>query len=532
MNATPTILILAVIGLSCSSENGGTQADPTDDISDAAAGDTADLPSDSDILEDTIAPDNADDSADPEDTIEETTADGSDEPDSNDLLQEPEPLVLRALSVTANPANLLSFFAEWRSSDPATTVLEVSCGGGFQQTISSDDLETRHRVFVMGLWDGVECRVVARGERSDGGTALIEGVFEAEELPGFLPDLIVSMHEPWQIEPGWTLTNMSNTYDSMPIIAVLVDSNGRYRWYYIRDNERSGWDIDVAIAPRGVLIGSGGLLPPIMITWDGETIWEPEWGIHHTFQPWGDADLVSFLRTPESCEEGPDVCPLLIYDPINDEPVWRWLLCDHYMPPQIIRDWDHLNAAFYVPEDDAFILSARRQSALFKVSRESGEIEWILGYAGQPDLGFNGDFEMAEADRFLEQHAPEVQPNGNILLFDNGDCTACTGAGRADMIRGWSRASEIALDLDEMTAEIVWEFRPDPDIYAPIWGDADRLANGNTLVTFGLHSSSLDTHVIEVNRRSEEVWHLHLPPKWGAYRAERVAPRFGYVMRE
>ena len=25
------------------------------------------------------------------------------------------------------------------------------------------------------------------------------------------------------------------------------------------------------------------------------------------------------------------------------------------------------------------------------------------------------------------------------------------------------------------TAEVVWEYRPDPDIFAPIWGDADRL---------------------------------------------------------
>ena len=64
-----------------------------------------------------------------------------------------------------------------------------------------------------------------------------------------------------------------------------------------------------------------------------------------------------------------------------------------------------------------------------------------------------------------------------VLLLDNGlDRTS----GR------YSRALEIQLDRQQGTADVVWEFRPTPDIYAPIVSSARRLPNGNTVINFGL----------------------------------------------
>jgi hypothetical protein len=156
-----------------------------------------------------------------------------------------------------------------------------------------------------------------------------------------------------------------------------------------------------------------------------------------------------------------------------------------------------------------------------RLNLETGEIQWVLGYGGRPGDGFRGDFEIAEEDRFLHQHAPEIQPNGNILLFDNG----------FDGIREYSRAIEIAYDDEQMTAEVVWEYRHDPDIYAATWSDADRLANGNTLVSFGVRSRTRLAHIVEVAADGDVVWDLQLPARWSLYRAERVpAPIYGQVL--
>ena len=83
---------------------------------------------------------------------------------------------------------------------------------------------------------------------------------------------------------------------------------------------------------------------------------------------------------------------------------------------------------------------------------------------------------------YRQQHDPKILPNGNLLLFDNG-----TGRPQEDGGE-YSRAIELALDEENMTAEAVWTYRHDPDLFCPIWSDADRLPNGNTLVVFGTRS--------------------------------------------
>lgn len=82
-----------------------------------------------------------------------------------------------------------------------------------------------------------------------------------------------------------------------------------------------------------------------------------------------------------------------------------------------------------------------------------------------------------------------------------------------------------------MTASVVWEFRPSPDLFASIWGDADRLSNGNTLMSFGGVQSSASTLLIEADAAGAEVWRLETELRWGAYRAERIAsPLKGYFV--
>jgi hypothetical protein len=209
----------------------------------------------------------------------------------------------------------------------------------------------------------------------------------------------------------------------------------------------------------------------------------------------------------------------------NDREAWRWALSDHLSPPQTFPDWSHINSVSYVPGEEALVLSSRNLNAVFKVDLTSELIVWALGFAGRVDEdGFLGDFAMAADDRFFHQHDPEVQENGNVLLFDNG----------AAGTRQSSRAIELELDetSDPPRAQVVWEYSPNPVIFAPIWGDADRLPNGNTLVTFGQRSDDPKrlTTFIEVDPEGEVVWRAQLPVKWGSYRAERLidTPR-GFV---
>ena len=92
------------------------------------------------------------------------------------------------------------------------------------------------------------------------------------------------------------------------------------------------------------------------------------------------------------------------------------------------------------------------------------------------------------------QHDPTFLENGNVLIFDNGTD------------REYSRL----LELDPRSGTVVWEYHslhPTP-FYTSWGGAAQRLANGNTLVT-----ESDKGRVFEITRDGQVVWEFFNPAR-------------------
>jgi hypothetical protein len=89
-------------------------------------------------------------------------------------------------------------------------------------------------------------------------------------------------------------------------------------------------------------------------------------------------------------------------------------------------------------------------------------------------------------------HDATLLENGNILLFDNG------------LDRKRSRVVEI----DPLRREIVWEYTApeEPDFFTVTRGSAQRLPNGNTLIT-----DSEAGRIFEVTREGDVVWDFRNP---------------------
>ena len=85
---------------------------------------------------------------------------------------------------------------------------------------------------------------------------------------------------------------------------------------------------------------------------------------------------------------------------------------------EVFVDWSHANAAQLFEAENVVLVSARNLSSVMALRWEAddegpaGEVLWQLG----PGL----DFELTEGEWFYRQHAPEVQPDGTILVYDNG----------------------------------------------------------------------------------------------------------------
>ena len=188
---------------------------------------------------------------------------------------------------------------------------------------------------------------------------------------------------------------------------------------------------------------------------------------------------------------------------------WRWSVFDHTdqipldsMDFQMCEhesafwgsgdvDWTHGNSVFPVPGEDAFVVALRNVSRVVKIDRATGDIMWQAGRG--LDFQWIGE-EPPEEQWFNFEHDAKILPNGNLLLFDNHFM---------DTSPTWSRALEIQLDQEAMTARRVWEYRVS---YTFAHGTVYRLEDGHTLITNG---NGMNAY--EVTADNVLVWSAEMP---------------------
>lgn len=132
-------------------------------------------------------------------------------------------------------------------------------------------------------------------------------------------------------------------------------------------------------------------------------------------------------------------------------------------------DYFHINSAT-LDDDGAILTSARHTNAVYKINRDSGDVEWILG-------GASSDFELDDDAVFAWQHTAARDDDGTITLFDNH-------ARNADDDKS-SRGLRLELDEDAMTASVVTEYLPPAERPAGSMANTQVLDNGNMFIGWG-----------------------------------------------
>lgn len=207
-------------------------------------------------------------------------------------------------------------------------------------------------------------------------------------------------------------------------------------------------------------------------------------------------------------------------------------------------DWMHINSASYVGPNkfydagderfhpDNIIWDARESNIIAITDKKTGKIVWRLG----PDYSLP---EVKHLGWIIGQHHAHIIPKGlpgegNLLVFDNGGWggyglpNPASPYGLKHAVRDHSRV----LEINPVTFEIEWEYTPtkagfnEPTdsyrFYSPYISSAQRLPNGNTLITEGA-----DGRLFEVTSEHEIVWEYISPYKNNfnanmVYRAYRV----------
>jgi Arylsulfotransferase (ASST) len=241
----------------------------------------------------------------------------------------------------------------------------------------------------------------------------------------------------------------------------------------------------------------------IEVSWDGKIVWQ--WRANEHF------DELGFDETArEVLRRDPNVRPA-------GGGVGDWL---HINSLSVLgpNRWHQSGDPRFHP--DNLIWSSREANILAIVSRETGSIVWQLG----PRYDTNDA--LTKLGWIIGQHHAHLIPEGlpgagNLLVFDNGGWAGygpkhpSSPTGRRNVLRDYSRV----LEIDPTTLETVWQYTPKEAgfvqpldgsrFYSPFISSAQRLPNGNTLITEGSNG-----RIFEVTRDHDIVWE-YLSPYWG-----------------
>jgi hypothetical protein len=301
------------------------------------------------------------------------------------------------------------------------------------------------------------------------------------------------------------------------IFLLDMDGHAVHQWAY-HPKKGSGSDYAVLL-PNGDLLVIKKHRALLRLDWNSRMIWEKRMRPHHDLTVTSEGNIYVIVRDWES-HRGMRVWfdAILLLTPDGQE-IDRWYTYDHLDDLKNALDTDsfldtvldsalgggpekgpaatmaktevadhrydfdyfHLNTVSLIPDNplglrDArfrpgnLLICLRNVNQIVILERETYRILWSWG---------QGDLEWP--------HHPSLLPNGHVLVFDNG------------IHRRYSRV----LEIDPRRKTIIWEYRADPseDFFSPRRGAAQRLPNGNTLIT-----ESDRGRVFEVTPEGNIVW--------------------------
>ena len=181
--------------------------------------------------------------------------------------------------------------------------------------------------------------------------------------------------------------------------------------------------------------------------------------------------------------------------------------------------WTHANTIFWDIEEQVIYYNARHLDTFYKIDYPSGEIIWAAGKLG--NLKMFDKHGNEKQSLFYHGHAVEVIAKNRFIIHDNDYFN--TSRDNPEELVGIPRMIEVVINEETMTMNETWSWAAPAEYFGEVWGDADRLPNGNRLGTFGVPRHP--AYITEVDTKDEIVWELAIEQGfgnyWGIFNADR-----------
>lgn len=399
---------------------------------------------------------------------------------------------------------------------------------------------------VLGLYPDT-LNTVELTLREPGGELLETRIFQLTTGPASenLPQIRIDKAPGPKSKPGFNLVNYfghdpGRTFT--PQMAFMFDQYGDIRWYldYLADPifRNLFYDNGLSRMENGNLL-MGDLNSDALYEIDMQGVIMNTWPLngysfhHHVLEKPNNNLLATVSKNSFRTVED----QLLEIDPNSGNIIREWDLRESLQSGRrvwdtdladIRTDWFHANGVAYSEADDRLVVSGRTQGVV-KLTNNN-DLVWILAphkgwgqngrgedlnpYLLQPldaqgnpiteQAVLDGDANHPDFEWPWYQHSPVLMPNGNLLLFDNGDNRNYTQPGN------YSRVVEYEIDEEEMTIQQVWTYGKErgEECYSRIVSGVAYNEDQNTVLFMpGAISSQGERYgkVVEVDYQTREV---------------------------
>ena len=323
-----------------------------------------------------------------------------------------------------------------------------------------------------------------------------------------------------------------NSFNQMFGLLVIVNQKGEVLWYYQNDSRISDFDLlphgNISYITQDNKIVKIDFAGNIVKQWyaaqrprgkDNDAIPVNTPTFHHdtALLPNGNRLVLSTQAreidnyyTSETDKDAPKRKQRVMGDVVVEfnpegEIVHQWNTFDH-MPvmrigyetfsnywirrgfPETI-DWSHANAVVPIEGEDAYLVNFRYQSAMIKVNKKSGEIEWIFA----EKTGWGEDLKdkilsLPETGLNWHQHSPRYTQSGTLLFFNNNNYQSRPFEKTKEIRESPSYVVEYEIDEENKKATKLWSTENDGQekVYSIAMGRVSELKKtGNILACYG-----------------------------------------------
>jgi len=178
-------------------------------------------------------------------------------------------------------------------------------------------------------------------------------------------------------------------------------------------------------------------------------------------------------------------------------------------PTQFIHpglNWLHLNSSYYDPNDNSLVVSSREQFVM-KVDYDSGEIKWILG---DPTKWWHSFASLRAKQITLQdgafypigQHGINIEPNGTLLLFNNGAPSQGMPEGEpSGESRTFSTVNAYTIDPATMTGVEVLRYTHNKTLKSNVCSSAWEEDGPSMLIDYAAADDTRHAHIVALDAK-------------------------------